>query len=145
LDDWELFRDRVSRPAKNGETKLAMKRLHVILKAIMLRRTKDAQMGEQLPRVMCQRSRLMEDGKPILNLPGREVSIVQCDFDNEEREFYKALEQQTALKFNKVNRPAHPDGKADEAVFAGWHGHEQLYFRLDYAAATSSRSAEFSR
>ena len=43
------------------------------------------------------------DGKPILKLPGRIVQVVQCPFDAEERAFYDALEQKTALTFNKVN------------------------------------------
>jgi hypothetical protein len=44
----------------------------------------------------------MTDGKAILKLPGRTVSIVQCDFDAEEKAFYEALEQKTSLTFNKV-------------------------------------------
>jgi len=45
LDEWEVFRNRIAAPIKNGQTKLAMKRLHVLLKAVMLRRTKDATIG----------------------------------------------------------------------------------------------------
>ncbi|KAK1925490.1 SNF2 family N-terminal domain-containing protein [Papiliotrema laurentii] len=85
MDDWDVFNHRISLPVRQGQTKVAMKRLHVLLKAVMLRRTKDATL----------------DGKPILNLPGRTVDIVACEFDKEEREFYTALEQQTALTFNK--------------------------------------------
>jgi hypothetical protein len=29
LDDWQLFRERILAPVKEGRTKLAMKRLHV--------------------------------------------------------------------------------------------------------------------
>jgi SNF2 family DNA or RNA helicase len=32
------------------------------------------------------------DGKPLLELPGRHVSIVPCEFDEDERQFYSALE-----------------------------------------------------
>nr|XP_019049476.1 hypothetical protein I302_03265 [Kwoniella bestiolae CBS 10118]OCF28406.1 hypothetical protein I302_03265 [Kwoniella bestiolae CBS 10118] len=85
LDDWEDFRDRIVKPVKDGKTKLAMKRLHVILKAIMLRRTKDATI----------------DGKRILNLPGRTVQVTPCQFDDEEKAFYEALEKKTELTFNK--------------------------------------------
>nr|WVH01933.1 SNF2 family N-terminal domain [Naematelia aurantialba] len=85
LDNWDTFRARISSLVKNGQTTVAMKRLHVVLKAIMLRRTKDATIG----------------GKPILNLPDRIVEVVKCDFDNEERAFYEALQAQTALTFNK--------------------------------------------
>ncbi|WRT64369.1 uncharacterized protein IL334_001301 [Kwoniella shivajii] len=85
LDDWDNFRERITALVKNGQTKLAMKRLHVILKAVMLRRTKDATI----------------DGKKILNLPGRTVAITPCDFDDEERAFYDALEKKTEITFNR--------------------------------------------
>ncbi|WVO16853.1 hypothetical protein L204_104539 [Cryptococcus depauperatus] len=85
LDDWHVFKERISSLVKDGRTKLAMKRLHVVLKAIMLRRTKNAEI----------------DGKKILNLPGRTVKILACAFDEDERAFYDALEQKTALTFNK--------------------------------------------
>lgn len=45
----------------------------------------------------------LADGRPILNLPARVVDVVDCPFDSEERAFYQALEQQTALTFNKVS------------------------------------------
>ncbi len=60
--------------------------LQVVLKAVMLRRTKDATI----------------DGKPILTLPPRIVNVVPCQFDKAEREFYDALEKKTSLTFNKV-------------------------------------------
>ncbi|WWC86455.1 uncharacterized protein L201_001332 [Kwoniella dendrophila CBS 6074] len=85
LDNWETFKERISSLVKEGRTKLAMKRLHVVLKAVMLRRTKDATI----------------DGKKILNLPGRTVNITPCDFDAEERAFYDALEKKTEWTFNK--------------------------------------------
>ncbi|RSH87961.1 uncharacterized protein EHS24_000484 [Apiotrichum porosum] len=88
LDNWQTFRSRVSSEVKAGRTGVAMKRLHIILKAIMLRRTKDATIN----------------GKPILNLPERRVEVVECTFDAEERQFYDALEQRTALTFNKFLR-----------------------------------------
>ncbi|BEJ17181.1 hypothetical protein CspHIS471_0605820 [Cutaneotrichosporon sp. HIS471] len=85
LDNWQVFRSRVSAEVKEGRTGIAMKRLHVILKAIMLRRTKDATI----------------DGKPILNLPQRNVDVVECEFDSDERAFYTALEAKTSVAFNK--------------------------------------------
>ncbi|WVQ77121.1 hypothetical protein IAR50_006804 [Cryptococcus sp. DSM 104548] len=85
LDDWQEFRIRISSLVKEGRTKIAMKRLHVVLKAIMLRRTKDAEI----------------DGKKILNLPGRTVQVMPCPFDEDERAFYDALEKKTSITFNK--------------------------------------------
>ncbi|WVQ97656.1 hypothetical protein IAU59_004770 [Kwoniella sp. CBS 9459] len=85
LDDWDTFKERIGNLVKNGQVKLAMKRLHIVLKAVMLRRTKDATI----------------DGKKILNLPGRTVQVTPCAFDAEERAFYDALEKKTELTFNK--------------------------------------------
>lgn len=64
----------------------------------MLRRAKDATLGE-----IWRCHRAYADGKPILVLPGRQVDIVPCIFDADEKAFYQALEQQTALTFNKVS------------------------------------------
>ena len=50
------------------------------------------------------------DGKPLLELPGRHVSIVPCEFDEDERQFYFALENkideamQKYVKNNEVMR-----------------------------------------
>jgi SNF2 family DNA or RNA helicase len=48
LDDWNTFRDRIAKPVKSGQTKIAMKRLQVVLRAIMLRRAKDALLGQSM-------------------------------------------------------------------------------------------------
>jgi SNF2 family DNA or RNA helicase len=98
LDDWDNFRDRIAKLVKNGQTKVAMKRLQVVLRAIMLRRAKDATLGE------CRHDLTNVDGKPILVLPGRKVDIVPCVFDSDEKAFYDALEQKSSLTFNKVSQ-----------------------------------------
>lgn len=98
LDDWQVFRNRVSAEVKEGRTGIALKRLHVILRAVMLRRTKNATIGEP----HCHYIRLTSDGKPILNLPERNVEVVECEFDYDERAFYAALEAKTSVAFNKV-------------------------------------------
>jgi len=61
--------------------------LQVILKAIMLRRLKTAEIN----------------GKKILNLPERNVQVVTCNFDKDERAFYQALAEKTALTMSKVS------------------------------------------
>lgn len=48
----------------------------VVLRAIMLRRRKTDVLN----------------GKPLIELPERHLSIVPCEFDEDEREFYFALE-----------------------------------------------------
>ncbi|QRV98846.1 SNF2 family amino-terminal protein [Ceratobasidium sp. AG-Ba] len=85
LNDWDQFRTTIAQPVKQGRSTRAMKRLHIVLKAVMLRRTKD----------------MTIDGAPLLNLPGRTVNVVNCEFDDDERAFYQALEQKTSLTLNK--------------------------------------------
>ncbi|CAE6538065.1 unnamed protein product [Rhizoctonia solani] len=85
LNDWDQFRTTIAQPVKQGRSTRAMKRLHVVLKAVMLRRTKD----------------MTINGAPLLNLPGRNVETVMCAFDEDERAFYQALEQKTELTLNK--------------------------------------------
>ena len=46
------------------------------------------------------------NGKPLIELPGRHLSIVPCDFDDDERQFYFALEnkvEEAMQKFAKNN------------------------------------------
>ncbi|KAF8748054.1 SNF2 family N-terminal domain [Rhizoctonia solani] len=74
-----------------------MKRLHIVLKAIMLRRTKD----------------MTINGAPLLNLPGRKVETLMCDFDEDERAFYEALEQKTELTLNKFIKAGTKDFQKD--------------------------------
>ncbi|KZO99167.1 hypothetical protein CALVIDRAFT_477641 [Calocera viscosa TUFC12733] len=85
LNDWTQFRQHISQPVKAGKPARPMKRLQVILKVIMLRRTKQDQVN----------------GQPLLKLPPREVQVVQCEFDKDEEDFYKALQERTTLTFNK--------------------------------------------
>ena len=60
----------------------------MVLSAIMLRRLKTQTFN----------------GKPILDLPSRNVEVVECDFDPEELEFYTALVERTDDKLNKMQR-----------------------------------------
>lgn len=63
----------------------AMKHLQALLKAILLRRTKESKI----------------DGKNILTLPPRVQEIKHAVFDSDQRDFYNALEQRTQLRFNR--------------------------------------------
>lgn len=60
--------------------------LQVVLKAIMLRRKKTD----------------MLNGKPLLELPKRLLTIVPCEFDPEERAFYVGLEQRIEAVMQKL-------------------------------------------
>lgn len=62
-----------------------MRQLQVLLKAVLLRRTKDSKI----------------DGEPILNLPPRVSEKVHAVFSDDEQELYSALEAKTQLQFNK--------------------------------------------
>ncbi|KAF7311329.1 hypothetical protein MKEN_01034600 [Mycena kentingensis (nom. inval.)] len=77
LNEWERFNEQIAKPVKNGRgASRAMKRLHVVLQKVMLRRTKTQQIN----------------GKALVELPPREIEVVSCKFDGHERAFYQALE-----------------------------------------------------
>ncbi|KAL2845658.1 SNF2 family N-terminal domain-containing protein [Aspergillus pseudoustus] len=84
----EPFNRDFTRPLKSGNQQLqekAMTQLRVLLKAVLLRRTKDSKI----------------DGKPILNIPPRVSEKVHATFSEDELELYKSLENKTKLQFNK--------------------------------------------
>uniref|UniRef100_A0A0D9V6H1 RING-type domain-containing protein n=1 Tax=Leersia perrieri TaxID=77586 RepID=A0A0D9V6H1_9ORYZ len=61
------------------------KKLQVVLKTVMLRRTKAT----------------MLDGKPIISLPPKTVSLKTVDFTSEERAFYNTLEAESREQFKE--------------------------------------------
>lgn len=63
----------------------ALQQLQVLLKAVLLRRTKTSKI----------------DGNPILQLPPRVTEQVHAVFSEDEQEFYNALESKTQLQFNR--------------------------------------------
>jgi SNF2 family DNA or RNA helicase len=63
----------------------SMQQLRVLLKAVLLRRTKKSEIN----------------GKPILNLPPRVTEQVHAIFSTDEDDFYKALETRSALQVNR--------------------------------------------
>ncbi|KAF9153044.1 hypothetical protein BG015_004223 [Linnemannia schmuckeri] len=83
--DWDEFRNKISNPMKKQrQYGTAMQRVQALLKAVCLRRTKTC----------------MVDGKPILNLPDRNVEIVHAPFSHDESAFYHALENRIRERFN---------------------------------------------
>ncbi|KAI6126880.1 SNF2 family N-terminal domain-containing protein [Pisolithus sp. B1] len=88
LNDWQTFNEQIAKPVKGGYPNRAMKRLHVVLKAIMLRRTKNQ----------------ILNGKPLLQLPDRNLDIIECQFDPMEKEFYTRLENRMNSEVNKLVR-----------------------------------------
>jgi SNF2 family DNA or RNA helicase len=67
------------------EAKRAMQKLQAVLKAILLRRTKQSKI----------------DGEPIINLPPKTEEIQHVVFNEDEQAFYSALETKTQIQFNK--------------------------------------------
>ncbi|KAG1752062.1 SNF2 family N-terminal domain-containing protein [Suillus lakei] len=86
LNDWQNFNEQVAQPIKAGRPVRALKRLHVVLQSIMLRRTKD----------------FVLNGKPIISLPARHLSVVQCKFDSDEQAFYNTLSQRMTNELDKL-------------------------------------------
>ncbi|GAM87413.1 hypothetical protein ANO11243_054370 [Dothideomycetidae sp. 11243] len=87
-NDWTRFQAEFSKPVKasNSDRRgVAMQKLQVLLKAILLRRQKKSTIN----------------GKPILILPERIVEEANPVFSEEESDFYKALETQSRITFNK--------------------------------------------
>jgi SNF2 family DNA or RNA helicase len=88
---WEKFRMDFIGPLKSNNDRAkdkSMKMLQTLCKAVMLRRTKKSTF----------------EGKPILILPERSTEMDHPEFSTDELDFYKALENQTQLQFNKYLR-----------------------------------------
>lgn len=84
----DRFNRDFTKPLKQSyepEKNKAMQKLQALLKAILLRRTKKSKI----------------DGAPILSLPERTTESQHAVFSDDELAFYRALESQTQLQFNK--------------------------------------------
>ena len=84
--NWEKFRSAFDGPIKKGTADdETMRKLQTLLKAIMLRRTKQSEL----------------DGQPIITLPARTTEIDHAVFDEEQGAFYEAIEKSTQLRMNR--------------------------------------------
>ncbi|ORZ23502.1 SNF2 family N-terminal domain-domain-containing protein [Absidia repens] len=84
--DWTNFRDEIVTPLKSVYKRQAvMKKVQVIMKAIALRRSKKAEI----------------DGRPILNLPERNIHFTHVDFPSDERQFYNFVDNKVQTDFNE--------------------------------------------
>ncbi|PYH94755.1 hypothetical protein BO71DRAFT_398695 [Aspergillus ellipticus CBS 707.79] len=84
----EAFQREFTRPLKSNmpaTREKVMMQLQVLLKAVLLRRTKTSKI----------------DGKPILQLPPKISERVHAVFSEDEQEFYNALETRSQLEVNK--------------------------------------------
>ncbi|KAJ7889224.1 SNF2 family DNA-dependent ATPase [Mycena leptocephala] len=84
LNDWEKFNTLIAKPISKGPgANLAMKRLQVVLKHVMFRRTK-------------------AEVASYLKLPQRTVVVLPCKFDPSEQHFYTALKTNVQTLLRKI-------------------------------------------
>ncbi|KTW32191.1 uncharacterized protein T551_00873 [Pneumocystis jirovecii RU7] len=88
-DDWSTFSDHFSRHfnrySSSSSIKECMRKLQVLLKATLLRRTKFSTIN----------------GKPLLKLLPKNMELVHVVFSNEELVFYKKLEEHSQLQMSQ--------------------------------------------
>ncbi|KAI0342316.1 hypothetical protein BDW22DRAFT_1395176 [Trametopsis cervina] len=85
--DWNEFNNHVTSNEKKNPS-LAMQRLQVIFRSMLLRRKKDSKL----------------DGKPLIELPPKIITLHKLEFTQEERDIYKMVETQSQAIFNKYLR-----------------------------------------
>ncbi|KZV69422.1 hypothetical protein PENSPDRAFT_676105 [Peniophora sp. CONT] len=86
-NDWVSFNEHVAK-VQNEDALLAGARAQEILKPILLRRCKNAQL----------------EGEPLLKLPQKHIDIVTEEFSAEEREIYDHLEGRAKMQINRFIR-----------------------------------------
>ncbi|KAI1861459.1 uncharacterized protein JN550_010839 [Neoarthrinium moseri] len=87
-DEWRNFCRDFVKPIKGRSPSLktrAMRALQALLRGILLQRTATSQI----------------DGKQILQLPELESKVAVTEFDQDQREYYEALQHRLQLKFNR--------------------------------------------
>lgn len=85
--DWTEFQDHIGRLEKKNPT-LAVSRLQAVITSFLLRRMKNS----------------MLDGKRLIELPDKTISLIKLEFSEEEREIYKMVEARTQANFNRYLR-----------------------------------------
>ncbi|KAI9004916.1 SNF2 family N-terminal domain-containing protein [Phycomyces nitens] len=117
-EEIKKFKEEISKPLKRGRHTEALKRVQVLMKAISLRRSKKATI----------------DGRPILNLPERNVHLTHIDFTNDEKEFYDYINSKAQARFNKL--------VADGTVMQNYSSVLVLLLRLRQACLHPRLTAE---
>ncbi|KAL1387056.1 SNF2 family N-terminal domain-containing protein [Phyllosticta capitalensis] len=82
--EWSVFKNDIKTPVE-GDGDRGIQKLRTVLKATLLRRTKES----------------IIDGRPILSLPPKTIGLDHVDFDEDQRDFYRAIEHRTQLRFNR--------------------------------------------
>lgn len=84
-NDFAKFQHQIVLPTKHRSIS-ATKKIHALLSAILLRRTKDSEI----------------DGKPILTLPEKHIVEEKVVMEEQEKEFYSTLEHASAKTADKL-------------------------------------------
>lgn len=90
-NNWDKFSRDIARPLKGRNEpakERAMTQLQALLRAILLRRTKQSKI----------------DGKPIIQLPKKHIVEDRAIFGKDQLDFYKALETKAQIQFNRYLR-----------------------------------------
>jgi SNF2 family DNA or RNA helicase len=91
--EWDRFRKDIAGPLKRRsktDNERGMATLQALLRAILLRRTKQSKIH----------------GQPILQLPPKQTREDRVPFDKDQREFYFALEESAQVQMNKCELTA---------------------------------------
>ncbi|KAG6887923.1 hypothetical protein C0992_010201 [Termitomyces sp. T32_za158] len=86
-NDWTKFEAHIAK-VQYSDAPLAGSRAQAILKPILLRRTKNSTL----------------EGKPILQLPNKDIQIVKLEFSRDERDLYDSFERRTKIRLNRFIR-----------------------------------------
>ncbi|KAJ7156150.1 SNF2 family DNA-dependent ATPase [Mycena filopes] len=86
-NDFNSFNEHVAK-VQLSDASLAGQRAQMILKPLLLRRTKTSTL----------------EGKPILTLPNKDIEIVRLKFTPEEREIYDSFEKRSKISLNRFIR-----------------------------------------
>ena len=90
-DKWAPFNHSIATPLRRWDQDVrseAMGKFRVLLRSIMLRRTRDSKL----------------DDEKIINLPSLSVEVTAAEFDKDQQSFYTALESKQQIEFNKYLR-----------------------------------------
>ncbi|KZT05039.1 uncharacterized protein LAESUDRAFT_656488 [Laetiporus sulphureus 93-53] len=86
-NDWKDFNEYIAK-VQLEDAPLAGLRAQEVLKPLMLRRTKNAEI----------------EGEPILQLPEKHVDLVELDFSDEERKLYDNFERRAQIQISRFIR-----------------------------------------
>jgi len=86
-NDWDDFNEYIAK-VQLHDAPLAGLRAQEVLKPLLIRRTKDAEI----------------EGEPLLQLPEKHIDLVKLDFSDEERELYDNFEKRACIQINRFIR-----------------------------------------